>query len=83
MSTNLHGPTHDQHSPVYKAQCRTFTLARQMTGNDATATHGSQAEKPPFCLRIVPAYRTARQQTFRDEVARQMRWERFSKELTN
>jgi len=83
MSTNLHGPTHERTSAVYWAQCQTFALARRLTGNAANVTHGSQAENPPFCLRIVRTYRTPAHQAFRDEVARQMRWERFSKELTS
>lgn len=65
---------HEFNSPTYHAQCKTFALAKEMTGITANVTFTKTAcLKPPHCLRIVPAYRTESMQAFRDSVAAEMR----------
>ena len=61
---------------VYKAQCATFKIAREITGDYRGVTHGEAACRPPFSLRIVQGMRSNAQQDFRDQVARATRQRR-------
>jgi hypothetical protein len=54
---------------VYKAQCKTFNIARELVGNFSNVSSINDSLKPPYCLRVVKEYRTAVMQQFRDDVA--------------
>ena len=58
---------------IYKAQCITFGIAQRISGNLSRVTKGNVAFEKPFCLRLVPEYRTQDVQTFRNTVARETR----------
>jgi hypothetical protein len=58
---------------VYKTQCKTFTVARKLAGNFSDVSSFDGAFKPPFCLRIVRAYRTKDVQEFRNKVSQAVR----------
>lgn len=66
-------PAEPWHTPLYLSQCFTFGIARQLTGATHNVTTGEEAHRPPFCLRLRPAYRTPAVQAFRDTVAREAR----------
>jgi len=57
---------------TYKAHVKTFDLAKAFTGRGDVSTV-ADSMKPPYCLRVVKAYRNAEIQAFRDEVAKRMR----------
>ena len=67
---------------TYKAQCITFGIAQRITGNLARVTRGNVAFGKPFCLRLVPEYRTQDVQAFRNIVARATRQARQGKHST-
>ena len=55
---------------VYKAQCKTSKIAREMlAGNFSDVSSINDSLKPPYCLRVVKEYRTVEMQQFRDNVA--------------
>jgi hypothetical protein len=54
---------------VYNVQCKTFSIARELTGIVTDVTTGDGYYKPPFCLRLGKAYRTKQCQEFRNLVA--------------
>ena len=55
---------------VYKAQVKTFKIAREMlAGKFSNISSINDSLKPPYCLRVVKEYRTAAMQQFRDNVA--------------
>lgn len=54
---------------VYKAQCKTSKIARELAGNFSNVSSINDSLKPPYCLRVVKQYRTAEMQHFRDNVA--------------
>ena len=58
---------------IYSAQCLTFAIAQNLTGIYSRVTSGNASFAKPYCLRLVPAYRTAETQAFRDSVARAAR----------
>lgn len=58
---------------VYKAQCKTSAIAREITNNHYDAAPMESFFKPPFCLRILKPYRTQEMQDFRDKVAAQIK----------
>jgi len=60
-------------NPIYSAQCLTFAIAQNITGIHSRVTSGNASFSKPYCLRLVPAYRTAETQAFRDTVARATR----------
>jgi hypothetical protein len=64
---------------IYKAQCITFGIAQRITGNLSRVTQGNVAFEKPFCLRLVPEYRTQDVQAFRNTVARATRQVRQGK----
>ena len=64
---------------TYKAQCITFGIAQRITGNLSRVTRGNVAFEKPFCLRLVPKYRTQDVKAFRDTVARATRQVRQGK----
>lgn len=55
---------------VYKTQCKTSKIAREMlAGNFSDVSSINDSLKPPYCLRVVKEYRTVEMQQFRDSVA--------------
>jgi len=60
-------------SSVYKVQCKTFSLARELANDYRNATPMDACMKPPFCLRVVKEHRLPSMQAFRDKVAREIR----------
>ena len=54
---------------VYKAQCKTSKIACELAGNFSNVSSINDSLKPPYCLRVVKEYRTAKMQNFRDNVA--------------
>lgn len=56
---------------LYKVQCKTYAIAMELTKNHSDVSSIEGAFKPPFCLRVVRAYRTKAIQDFRDKVAAQ------------
>lgn len=66
---------------VYRAQCATFQIAREITGDSREVTTVDEAlnPRPPFCLHVTPAYRTPETQAFRDLVAKEARRRRSSR----
>ena len=66
-------PAEPWHTPIYLSQCFTFRIARDITNTRHNVTTGEEAHRPPFCLRLRPAYRTPAVQAFRDTVAHEAR----------
>lgn len=66
------------HSPVYKAQVASFTVAKELAGNHANVSTMDDftAQRAPFCLRIKKEYRHASTQQFRNLVAQRLRVDR-------
>ena len=62
------GPT-----AVHKAQVKTFTVARELTGEFSDVTQGLASYRRPFSLRVVRKYRDQDAQDFRNEVAAEVR----------
>lgn len=64
-------------NPVYEAQCLTGKIAQDIAKDHRSVlvSHDilAASRKPPFCLRIVRAYRTPEIQAFRDSVANEAR----------
>jgi len=58
---------------VFKTQCATFAIARQLTDDNRICTPISDSTKPPFCLRILKEHRTPEIQAFRNQVANEAR----------
>ena len=58
---------------IYKAQCKTFKVARELAGKFSNVSSINDSLKPPYCLRIVKDYRTIEIQQFRDNVAQQIK----------
>lgn len=58
---------------VYRAQCRAWKVAQELTGQFADAVPGSLAERPPYCLHLLRPYRTASVCAFRKAVADELR----------
>ena len=54
---------------VYKAQCKTSKVARELANKFSNVSSINDSLKPPYCLRVVKKYRTAAIQQFRDNVA--------------
>jgi hypothetical protein len=54
---------------VYKAQCKTSKIARELAGNFSNVSSINDSLKPPYCLRVIKEYRTVEMQQFRDSVA--------------
>ena len=65
-------------TPTYNAQCITARIASLIAESNphANVTLITAALKPPYCLRVVPAYRTDEMQIFRNKVARIAKWAR-------
>ena len=63
-------------SSVYKVQCKTFTVAKELTGDFRNVSRINECYKPPFCLRLLPAYRTESVQAFRNAVAAELKLRR-------
>ena len=70
---NLNKPVKTAYDIVYKVQCKTFEVAKQMTGQFHDAVPMPRLNQPPYCLRIKKQYRTPMMQDFRDQVAREVR----------
>ena len=66
-------PSEPWHTPHYLAQVFTFRIACELTGTRHNVTTGEEAHRPPFCLRLRPAYRSPAVKAFRDTVAREAR----------
>jgi hypothetical protein len=68
-------PTSPLDSPVYKAQCITFKLAKVVSGisSSVTTTQAVSDQVAPYCLRIKPQYRHKTTQAFRNKIAAEMR----------
>ena len=66
---------------VYRAQCATFQIAREITGDarEVTTLDEALSPRPPFCLHVAPAYRSTATQAFRDLVAKEARRRRNSR----
>lgn len=60
-------------SPVYRTQCKTFAVARDISGIRADVSIGDAHLYPPFSLRVVKQHRTQAMQDFRDIVAGEVR----------
>ena len=45
-------------SAVYKTQCKTFLIARELAGKFSNVSSINDSLKPPYCLRVVKKYRT-------------------------
>lgn len=58
---------------VYKAQCKTSKVARELAGNFSNVSSINDSLKPPYCLRVLKEYRTIEMQQFRDNVAQQIK----------
>jgi hypothetical protein len=56
-------------TPVYTAQCVSFALAKKLSGHYADVSIMQMHKRRPYCLRVLPAFRTPEIQAFRDEVA--------------
>jgi len=54
---------------VYKAQCKTSKIARELAGNFSNVSSINDSLKPPYCLRVVKEYRSIEIQQLRDSVA--------------
>lgn len=54
---------------VYKTQCKTFLIARELADNFSNVSSINDSLKPPYCLRVIKDYRTVGMQQFRDNVA--------------
>jgi len=67
-------PAEPWHTPAYLAQVFTYRIAARIAGNGRNVSTVEETHKPPFCLRLRPAYRTPAAQAFRDTVAREA-WE--------
>lgn len=63
---------------LYKAQCKTFLIAKKLTGLLGNVSAIDASFNPPFCLRVVKEYRTTAMQGFRDNVAKIARHERVA-----
>ena len=70
-------PAEPWHTPVYLAQVFTFRIAASLAGDFRNVTEWGEHRKPPFCLRLRPAYRTAAVRAFRNTVARAARQARI------
>ena len=61
------------HTSVYRVQCHTCDIAKEITGNYSDVTRVNMSQHyhfpPPFCLRLLRAFRTPSDQQFRDTVA--------------
>ena len=58
---------------VYNTQVKTFSIAKAYCNDFRSITHGSEALKPPHCLRVVKEHRTPEMQAFRDVIAVQVK----------
>jgi len=58
---------------VYKIQCKTSKIARELANKFSNVSSINDSLKPPYCLRVVKEYRTAAMQQFRDNVAQQIK----------
>lgn len=63
-------PREPWHRPLYLAQAFTFSIAQSMAGDFRDVSTWEERTRPPFCLRLRPAYRTPAAQAFRDAVAK-------------
>ena len=63
-------------SSVYKVQCKTYTVAKELAGDFRNVTRIDEYSQPPFCLRLLPAYRTEQVQAFRNAVATELKLRR-------
>lgn len=61
---------------VYKVQCKSYTVAKELAGDFRNVTRIDEYSQPPFCLRLLPAYRTNSVQAFRNAVAAELRLRR-------
>jgi len=64
---------------VYKAQCKSFKLAQELTGITGNTSRGFASFKPPFCLRVLRGYRTTEMVEFRNLVATKLKEQRCLK----
>jgi hypothetical protein len=75
MTTNKY-PDPWATTSVYKVQCKSYTVAKELTGDFRNVSGIEEYIKPPFCLRLLPAYRTESVQAFRNAVAAELRLRR-------
>jgi len=75
-STKDLGPT-----AVFKAQSKTFSVARQLSKKYSNTSTLEGALKKPFCLRVLKNMRTPEIQSFRNHVASVVRQRRLDKTL--
>jgi hypothetical protein len=61
------------HSPTYLAGCFTWRVACDLSGDHRNVSRGDEIDRPPFCLRLRPAYRSPATRAFRATVAREAR----------
>lgn len=66
-------PAEPWHTPRYLAHVFTYRIAARITGDRRSVSTVEETHRPPFCLRLRPAYRTPAVQAFRDTVAREAR----------
>jgi hypothetical protein len=71
-------PAESWHTPGYLARVYNYRIAARITGTTRNVSTVEETYKPPFCLRLRPAYRTPAVQAFRDTVARVARETRKS-----
>ena len=68
------------HGPVYKVQCYSVQIAKELTGNHSDVLRVDMSEHyhypPPFNLRLLKPFRTLADQQFRDQVAANVREQR-------
>jgi len=63
-------PHEPWYTPGHLARVFTYRIAARIAGDGRNVCAVEETHKPPFCLRLRPAYRTPAAQAFRDTVAR-------------
>ena len=63
-------------SSVYKVQCKSYNVAKELAGDFRNVSGINECFKPPFCLRLLPSYRTESVQSFRNAVAAELKLRR-------
>jgi hypothetical protein len=59
---------------VYKVQCKTWKVAQNLAGDFRNCNPIQENFNAPFCLRLLPAYRTEATKEFRNLVAEKVRY---------
>ncbi len=60
-------------SSVYVVQCKTWAIAKRLTGVIGNVSKVDEQMNPPYLLRVVPECRSDRAKAFRKQVADEVR----------